>query len=111
MMTYWRSYLGSLIRDVGIMESFTRKMRLSCLIASTLLSIAMSAGEEYLPPSKGYIYKPPRIPFNTPTRPPPPPPKTTPQQPHQYLPPVSTSPPFVPKPVPVPTPVPHDMLF
>ncbi|XP_045540592.1 endocuticle structural glycoprotein SgAbd-1 isoform X2 [Papilio machaon] len=88
------------------MEYIMKKMLLSCLVASSVISIAACAGNEYLPPSKGYSYKPPRIPFITPTKPPQPPqpPVTSPpQRPQPYLPPVTTTRPF-PKPQPTPTP-------
>ncbi|TKX27957.1 cuticular protein RR-2 [Spodoptera litura] len=40
-------------------------MWLSSIVSSTLFVMAMSAGNEYLPPSKGYNYEPPSIPFPT----------------------------------------------
>lgn len=40
------------------------QMWLSSLVSSTLFVMAMSAGQEYLPPNKGYNYDPPSIPFN-----------------------------------------------
>ncbi|KAL0810280.1 hypothetical protein ABMA28_010440 [Loxostege sticticalis] len=43
----------------------SRKMWLSSLVACTLVAMATAAGEEYLPPSKGYNYDPPSVPFPT----------------------------------------------
>nr|XP_026484171.1 cuticle protein 7-like [Vanessa tameamea] len=43
--------------------SFTiRKMWFSCLVACVYISATLAANE-YLPPSKGYTYEPPKIPF------------------------------------------------
>ncbi|CAK1594886.1 unnamed protein product [Parnassius mnemosyne] len=80
-------------------------MLLSCLVVSSLISIATSAGNEYLPPSKGYNYEKPPIPFPSPK----PQPAVTPRpQPHHsYLPPVTSSPTIGPQPGPRPTPGPR----
>ncbi|XP_034837640.1 cuticle protein 21-like [Maniola hyperantus] len=73
------------------MNNSSRKMWLSCLVASCLLSIALAANE-YLPPSKGYNYDVPKIPFPSRTPPPPPirPTPPPPTRPNTYVPPPPT---------------------
>ncbi|XP_026744102.1 pro-resilin-like [Trichoplusia ni] len=92
------------------MISSVRRMWLSALVSSCLFVLALSAGNEYLPPNKGYNYEPPVIPFptnhngNKQTTPPPFRPVPTPQRP-TYLPP---GPQPTPQPGPAPTPGHHD---
>ncbi|XP_049707747.2 pro-resilin [Helicoverpa armigera] len=85
-----------------------RRMWLSSIVCSTLFVMAMSAGNEYLPPSKGYNYEPPSIPFptnNNGNKQPTPPPYRPTTPPRPYLPP---NPQPTPGPGPSPTPGPHD---
>ncbi|GBP72323.1 hypothetical protein EVAR_90419_1 [Eumeta japonica] len=44
----------------------TRSMWFSLLAATSLVALVRCAGNEYLPPNKGYNYEPPKIPFPTP---------------------------------------------
>ncbi|XP_060808033.1 pro-resilin-like [Amyelois transitella] len=79
------------------MTSTSRKMWLSCLVASTLFALATAAGNEYLPPSKGYNYDKPNVPFPTNNngnqQPTPPPYRPTPPP---YRPPTPPRPTYVP---------------
>ncbi|CAH2987389.1 unnamed protein product [Chilo suppressalis] len=92
----------------------SNKMLLSCVVACSLVAMATAQGNEYLPPSKGYNYEPPSVPFPTnnngnkqptpgPFRPPPPtpgpyrppvtrpaPPAPRPTRPNTYVPPPPT---------------------
>ncbi|CAH2235227.1 jg10479 [Pararge aegeria aegeria] len=70
----------------------------SCLVASCMLSIALAANE-YLPPSKGYNYDVPKIPFPTRTPPPPPIRTTPPTRPNTYVPPPQPTPDYNSSPV------------
>ncbi|XP_059054542.1 pro-resilin-like [Achroia grisella] len=86
------------------MDSCSSKRWLCCLVASTVVAMATGANE-YLPPSKGYNYEPPKVPFPTNNNgisyPTPSPGRPTPSRP--YVPPGPTP---GPRPTPGPTYVP-----
>ncbi|XP_053620799.1 pro-resilin-like [Plodia interpunctella] len=79
------------------MNATSRKMWLSCLVASSMVALATPANE-YLPPSKGYNYDKPNVPFPTNNngiqQPRPTPPPNRPPQPRPtYIPPGPSPPP------------------
>ncbi|CAK1549149.1 unnamed protein product [Leptosia nina] len=88
-------------------------MLVFCIIASSLYTVVTSAGNEYLPPTKGYNYPRPEIPFTT-NRPTPPPYRPTPPPQRPTPPPVRPTPPpqrptyIPPGPTPGPIPTPHE---
>ncbi|OWR42802.1 hypothetical protein KGM_205130 [Danaus plexippus plexippus] len=71
-----------------------QKMLFSCVVCGMVLLTA--AQNEYLPPSKGYLYPTPSKPF-TPVKPTPPPIRTTTPR-NGYLPPVTQPSPTPPRP-------------
>ncbi|XP_022117466.2 endocuticle structural glycoprotein SgAbd-1-like [Pieris rapae] len=92
------------------------KMLFTCVFATSLLALVASAGNEYLPPTKGYNYPRPDIPFpttiiNRPTPPPfrPTPPPVRPTPPPQRPTPPPQRPTYIPPgPTPGPSPTPHE---